>query len=112
MPYTGELFEADGGELSLIVTGVAPNPNDVRPLWKNTVDRVLSDATLTRPPDGFMQTGGRSGRHSEHLGHLLAELRSLQRAYAEANGRAPRGKGRCSPPPGGGWWASIASGEG
>src|SRR4051794_29061626 len=84
-PYTGELFEADQVEGSLTESGVAPDPAGVRPLWNNTIRKVLSEATLTRPPDGFMQSGGRSGRHSEHLGHLLAELQFLQRAYPGAN---------------------------
>jgi ring-1,2-phenylacetyl-CoA epoxidase subunit PaaC len=85
MPYTGELFEADQVEGSLIEAGVAPDPASVRPLWNKTMQEVLTDATLTLPLDGFMQTGGRSGRHSEHLGHLLAELQFLQRAYPGAN---------------------------
>ncbi|MBV9752109.1 MAG: phenylacetate-CoA oxygenase subunit PaaI, partial [Hyphomicrobiales bacterium] len=46
--------------------------------------RVLAEATLARPPAGWMQTGGRQGRHSEHLGHVLAELQYLQRAYPGA----------------------------
>jgi ring-1,2-phenylacetyl-CoA epoxidase subunit PaaC len=84
-PYTGELFEADQVDASLIKGGIAPDPAGVRPLWNKTVHEVLAEATLTWPPDGFMQTGGRSGRHSEHLGHLLAELQFLQRAYPGAN---------------------------
>ena len=39
---------------------------------------------LTRPQDGYMQSGGRTGRHSEHLGFILAELQFLQRAYPGA----------------------------
>ena len=45
---------------------------------------MLAEATLTRPRDGYMQSGGRSGRHSEHLGHILAELQFVQRAYPGA----------------------------
>ena len=44
----------------------------------------MARATLLRPADGWMQSGGRSGRHTEHLGHLLAELQFLQRAYPGA----------------------------
>jgi ring-1,2-phenylacetyl-CoA epoxidase subunit PaaC len=28
-----------------------------------------------------VQHGGKQGRHTEHLGHLLAEMQFLQRAY-------------------------------
>jgi ring-1,2-phenylacetyl-CoA epoxidase subunit PaaC len=84
MPYTGELFESDEIERTLIDAGIAPEPAGVRPLWDSAIDKVFAEATLTRPLDGFMQTGGRSGYHSEHLGHLLAELQFLQRAYPGA----------------------------
>jgi ring-1,2-phenylacetyl-CoA epoxidase subunit PaaC len=69
-PYIGEMF--GDGTASL------------RAEWGRTVDAVLAEATLTRPPDGWMQTGGRRGRHSEHLGYILAELQFLQRAYPGA----------------------------
>ncbi|HMC96978.1 MAG TPA: Phenylacetic acid catabolic protein, partial [Flavobacteriales bacterium] len=48
------------------------------------VDAVLAEATLKRPTDGFMMSGGRQGRHSEHLGFMLAEMQYLQRAYPGA----------------------------
>ena len=85
MPYTGELFESDQIERTLIETAVAPEPASVRPLWDDTIDKVLTEATLRRPRQNFMQTGGRRGKHSEHLGHLLAELQFLQRAYPGAS---------------------------
>jgi len=28
-----------------------------------------------------MQSGGKKGRHTEHLGHVLAEMQFLPRAY-------------------------------
>jgi ring-1,2-phenylacetyl-CoA epoxidase subunit PaaC len=48
------------------------------------VTRVVERATLTLPADGWMQRGGREGRHSEHLGHLLSDLQYLQRAIPGA----------------------------
>ena len=36
------------------------------------------------PADAWMQKGGKQGRHSEHLGYLLAEMQFLQRAYPGA----------------------------
>ncbi len=82
--YTGEMFEADDAGRVLIESGVAVDPERLRAEWNRTVDTVLSEATLTRPADGWMQTGGRRGRHSEHLGHILADLQFLQRAYPGA----------------------------
>lgn len=83
-PYTGELFDADPIEEALIAGGVAVDPRTLRSEWDSTVDDCLARATLDRPTDGWMQRGGRLGRHSEHLGHLLATMQFLQRAYPGA----------------------------
>jgi ring-1,2-phenylacetyl-CoA epoxidase subunit PaaC len=83
-PYTGEMFEVDAADAALIAGGIAADPRKIKPAWDATVEAVLGEATLARPADGWMQTGGRSGRHSEHLGHLLAEMQFLQRAYPGA----------------------------
>jgi ring-1,2-phenylacetyl-CoA epoxidase subunit PaaC len=83
-PYSGELFETDAVERMLIAAKIAVDPAELRPRFDATLDRVLGEATLARPRDGWMQTGGRQGRHSEHLGHVLAELQYLQRAYPGA----------------------------
>ena len=82
--YTGEMFETDRIDRALIETGVAVDPAALRPEWNRTIDAVLAEATLTRPADGWMQSGGRTGRHSEHLGYILADLQFLQRAYPDA----------------------------
>jgi len=83
-PFTGELFEVDDADHDLIESGIAPDPAAIRPAWERTIGEVLAQATLTRPRASWMQTGGRTGRHSEHLGHILAELQFLQRAYPDA----------------------------
>ncbi|MDO8878640.1 MAG: 1,2-phenylacetyl-CoA epoxidase subunit PaaC [Pseudolabrys sp.] len=84
-PYTAEMFETDQVERALIEAGVAVDPSAVRATWDKTLDHVLSEATLVRPRDGYMQSGGRIGRHSEHLGHILSELQFVQRAYPGAS---------------------------
>lgn len=82
--YTDEMFEADGVERTLAAAGIVPDPEDLRAGWEARVDAVLAEATLSRPATHGRQTGGRSGRHTEHLGHLLAEMQFLQRAYPGA----------------------------
>ena len=82
--YTGEMFLLADGEQALVENGLAPNRAALKPAWDTTIDRVLSEATLKRPPDRWMQTGGRSGQHTEHLGHLLAEMQVLHRAHPGA----------------------------
>lgn len=80
-PFTGEMFEVDAGERALIDAGIAVDPASVRGEWEKTLDHVFAEATLSRPADGWMQTGGAKGRHTEHLGHILSELQFMQRSY-------------------------------
>jgi ring-1,2-phenylacetyl-CoA epoxidase subunit PaaC len=82
--FTGEMFETDDSERGLINAGIAVDPEELRPSWLATVSAVLTEATLARPKSDWMQQGGRSGRHSEHLGHLLSELQSMQRSFPGA----------------------------
>jgi ring-1,2-phenylacetyl-CoA epoxidase subunit PaaC len=84
LPYTGEMFETDEAEQALIAEGIVFHPELLQETWDATLDRVLREATLLRPRSVWMQRGGRSGRHSEHLGHLLTELQYLQRTYPGA----------------------------
>ena len=82
--FTGEMFSADEGERALVDTGIAVDPATLRAPWLKTVTDVVSEATLALPNSGWMQQGGRSGRHSEHLGHLLSELQSMPRTFPGA----------------------------
>ena len=80
--FTGEMFEVDEVDRVMAERGVAPLPADLAEPWRERVAAVLTEATLPVPPaDAWMQTGGRTGRHTEHLGYLLAEMQFLQRAY-------------------------------
>jgi ring-1,2-phenylacetyl-CoA epoxidase subunit PaaC len=81
---TGEMFEVDDSEYGLIEKGIAVDPTVLRVRWLKTVSDVVGEATLTLPKSDWMQQGGRSGRHSEHLGHLLSELQSMQRTFPDA----------------------------
>ena len=82
--YTGEMFECDAAEQGLIAGRTAVDPEGLRDAWDRTVGAVLSRATLSRPGNGWMQSGGRTGRHSEHLGHLLSVMQHTQRTYPGA----------------------------
>jgi ring-1,2-phenylacetyl-CoA epoxidase subunit PaaC len=83
--YTGELFETDATDDALIAQGVAADARALRPGWLDTVAGAFAEGTLAMPsPEAWMQRGGRHGRHTEHLGYLLAEMQFLQRAYPGA----------------------------
>ena len=79
--FTGEMFAVDEAERGLIDKGVAIDAAALRPLWLKTVSGVVAEATLTLPTNDWMQQGGRSGRHGEHLGHLLSQLQYMQRTF-------------------------------
>lgn len=79
--FAGELFDVDDSEQRLIDSGVAIDPAGLRGGWQSTLSSVLSEATLTQPTGTWVQRGGRSGRHSEHLGRLLTDLQYMQRTY-------------------------------
>lgn len=79
--FTGELFLPAPYELALVTAGIAVDPASVRARWAERVAAVLTDAQLTTNKETWMQTGGKEGKHTEHLGYLLAEMQFLQRAY-------------------------------
>lgn len=82
--YTGELFLPDAVDEAMADEGVGPDLGALRSSWREGVAAVLAEATLALPADDFAQRGGRQGRHTEHLGHLLSEMQFLQRAYPDA----------------------------
>jgi len=80
--YSGEVFAYDAIDEAMVAEGVAPAAADLRAQLLAHVAEILAEATLTMPPaDAWMQSGGKQGRHSEHLGFILAEMQFLQRAY-------------------------------
>jgi ring-1,2-phenylacetyl-CoA epoxidase subunit PaaC len=82
--YTGELFETDEAEGLLLHEGLAVDLATIKATWQKHIKEVLGEATLHIPTDGYMQTGGLKGVHSEQLGHILSEMQYLQRAYPDA----------------------------
>lgn len=84
-PYVGEMFLSDEVDTTLADAGIAPDPASLRDEYDALVGRVLGNATLNVPENRFAQKGGRTGAmHTEHLGHLLAQMQWLQRAYPDA----------------------------
>jgi ring-1,2-phenylacetyl-CoA epoxidase subunit PaaC len=82
--FTGEMFAVEDSERGLIDAGIAVDAAPLRSQWLKTITGVVREATLVLPKSDWMQQGGRNGRHSEHLGHLLSELQSMQRTFPGA----------------------------
>jgi len=84
-PYLGELLEADATSRELAAAGLAPDPSALADEALATIAALMREATLVQPaPGAFRPRGGRSGRHSEHLGRMLAEMQVLARAHPGA----------------------------
>jgi len=84
-PYVGEMFTADAVDDAVAKAGIAPRPATLRALYMAAITDILTEATLTIPEGSFAHNGGKTGeRHSEHLGHMLATMQVLQRAYPGA----------------------------
>jgi len=79
--YTHELFYEDAIDAELQAAAQVPSLKAIETSWLETVKAVFAEATLEIPANNWKFDGGRQGRHSEHMGYLLAELQYMQRAY-------------------------------
>jgi ring-1,2-phenylacetyl-CoA epoxidase subunit PaaC len=83
-PFTNELFDDDETDRAVAAGGIGVLPSSLLPVWSVRVDETLAQATLVRPAPAGFAWYGKQGRHSEHLGYLLAEMQSLHRAHPGA----------------------------
>jgi ring-1,2-phenylacetyl-CoA epoxidase subunit PaaC len=83
--YTGEMFLAD--EIDVVIQDQFDGPDlvEIQTLWRRDVEQTVLEAALKLPVDEWMANGGKQGRHSEHLGFLLAEMQYLQRSFPGAS---------------------------
>jgi ring-1,2-phenylacetyl-CoA epoxidase subunit PaaC len=83
--YTGELFLGDATDQAAAKAGIGVDPSTLAEAWRAQVADVLHRATLTIPAVNYMQRGGRDGKHTEHLGHLLSEMQIVARSHPGAS---------------------------
>ena len=82
--FTNELFEMNQIDNNMLAQKIGVDCSSIKAEWDQIIDKVLSEATLKRPENTHMTSGGREGIHTEHLGHLLSDMQYLQRAYPDA----------------------------
>ena len=82
-PYTGEFFIADPEVGGAVEAGVLPDTKALQPAWQADIEQVFAAAKLVLPENVYAQTGGRSGLHTEAMGHLLAQLQFMQRSFPD-----------------------------
>ena len=82
--FTNELFEMNEIDNEMLEQKIGVDCSKLKIEWDKIINEILSEATLNRPEDANMPTGGRQGIHTEHLGHMLSNMQYLQRAYPNA----------------------------
>lgn len=84
-PFAGEMFVVDDVDRAMLDEGIAPDLTALRVDWDAIITPAMNAAMLTVPDSDFAHQGGKSGkRHTEHLGHMLATMQYLPRAYPDA----------------------------
>jgi ring-1,2-phenylacetyl-CoA epoxidase subunit PaaC len=84
-PFIGELTAINELENWAHTKGVGVDLLVIKKAFNDTINNVLAEANLEKPSENWMQSGGKTGQHSEHLGYILADMQFLQRAYPGAN---------------------------
>ena len=79
--YTDEFFSATSYELRAASNGSGVDISKLKEPWMNKIKEIFSEATLTIPGKTLIQTSGKEGKHSGHLGNILTELQYMQRTY-------------------------------
>lgn len=84
-PYVNELFESDAVAQAVAEAGIAPDPVSLRPEFDRIMGPIFAEAGLDPlPAIPYAKTGGRTGRHDENMGFILADLQYMQRTYPGA----------------------------
>jgi ring-1,2-phenylacetyl-CoA epoxidase subunit PaaC len=79
--FSSELFQGDEIDELAVKAKLGPDLASLEQYWRGDVDSIIEKATLNRPEDLPLAASGRAGLHTEHMGFLLAEMQSVQRAY-------------------------------
>ena len=76
LPYALGMFETSPLENELIAEGIFPGEDVLRNQWKGKIENIIGQTQLNLPAWETVQgvTGGRTGKHSEHLQPLLDEM--------------------------------------
>jgi ring-1,2-phenylacetyl-CoA epoxidase subunit PaaC len=79
--YTGELFVMNEADKEAVKAGYGVDLALLQPMWKEKVAEIFQEATMATPTGTWMQEGGKDGKHTDHLGYILAEMQFMQRTY-------------------------------
>jgi ring-1,2-phenylacetyl-CoA epoxidase subunit PaaC len=80
-PYMNELVDSDEIDRAAAESGLGPDWKSLRGFWLADMAAVFDDAHLTFPSTDGIRSEAKRGRHSEHMGRLLAEMQYLHRSF-------------------------------
>jgi len=83
-PYVEELFQDDDLLRDLSERGIAVLPSSLRESFDQRIAPIIEQATLELPDVAPAFGGNRTGRYSEHRGHILTEMQVLARKFPGA----------------------------
>jgi len=82
--FAPEMFDMDEIDQAMVQAGIGVDASTLRDKWDDMMNAILQEATLERPTVSWEVRGSKEGKHSEHLGYILAEMQFLPRAYPNA----------------------------
>jgi ring-1,2-phenylacetyl-CoA epoxidase subunit PaaC len=80
-PYVAELFEDDAIDAAAEAASLGPRWSALEADWRAAIGSVTAEAKLSLPAARAFRSTGKLGRHSEHLGYILATMQHLQRTH-------------------------------
>jgi ring-1,2-phenylacetyl-CoA epoxidase subunit PaaC len=83
-PYVAELFQDDDLVRDLSERGIAVLPSSLQESFDQRIAPIIEQATLELPNVPAAFGGNRTGKYSEHRGHILTEMQVLARKFPGA----------------------------
>lgn len=83
-PYVAELFQDDDLVRDLSDRGIAVLPSSLQESFDQRIAPIIEQATLELPNVPAAFGGNRTGKYSEHRGHILTEMQVLARKFPGA----------------------------
>jgi ring-1,2-phenylacetyl-CoA epoxidase subunit PaaC len=82
--FTGDMFLESDADKAMKESGIGVDLAAVRSQWIQKVKEILFMSKLNIASEEYYLYGGKEGRHSEYLGHILTEMQYLPSKYPDA----------------------------
>jgi ring-1,2-phenylacetyl-CoA epoxidase subunit PaaC len=83
--FTGDFFAPSEADKFMIANGSGIDLEKLQKTWRQKVKEIFFMAQLECPGEENFILGGKQGRHSEYLGHILTEIQYLPTKYPDAS---------------------------